>query len=103
MHEGILERYLYICTWPAFSISLQVINFDMRIEILALPNLHLVIYEGILEFDLYIYLNLVSLKNQPLTASSLPYKTNLHLDIYEGKLEFELYIFIWSASKIILH
>ena len=53
--EGILEIDLYICTWrppESASSGLHEVRFifDIRIEILALINLH----EGKLEFDLYI-------------------------------------------------
>ena len=63
----------------------------MRIEILALTNLYLDIHEGILEFDLYLYL--VSLQQPPgglilffdKRIEILTIK-NLHLDIHEGIL-----------------
>ena len=72
----------------------------MRIEILALTNLHLDIHEGISEFDLYICIwsaYRISLQDQPPAASRWPKTifdmrieiltiTNLHLDIHKGIL-----------------
>ena len=55
MHKGILECYLYICTWaslqyqPPAASTWQDIIFDMRIDILALKNQHLHMHENILD------------------------------------------------------
>ena len=57
IHDGILGDDLYICTWPASRISLQLppaasrgpdIIFYARIEILTITNLPLDIHDGIL-------------------------------------------------------
>ena len=118
-HIGELPIYLYLASLqyqpPAASRWPDII-FDMRIEILALTNLHLDIHEGISEFDLYICIwsaYRISLQDQPPAASRWPKTifdmrieiltlTNLHLDIHEGILESYLYICTWPASSISL-
>ena len=105
-HIGELPLYLYLASLqyqpPAASRWPDII-FDMRIEILALTNLHLDIHEGISEFDLCIWSAYrISLQDQPPAASRWPKTifdmrieiltlTNLHLDIHEGILESYLY------------
>ena len=59
IHEGIIKYDLLICTWLASRINLQrppsgQIFFDVRIEILTLPNLYLDMLEGILKINLHI-------------------------------------------------
>ena len=117
-HIGELPIYLYLASLqyqpPAASRWPDII-FDMRIEILALTNLHLDIHEGISEFDLYICIwsaYRISLQDQPPAASRWPKTildmrieiltiTNLHLDIHKGILVWPLFS-TWLASRISL-
>ena len=86
--------YLYLA-----ASSRSDIIFDMRIEILALTNLHLDIHEGILEIDLYICTwrppGSASRKSDIIFDMRIEILAliNLHLDINEGILEFDLYIY----------
>ena len=96
-------QYLPVTTsrWPD-------IIFYMRIEILALTNLHLDINEGILELDLYICtwrppwsaFNSFSWPNIIfIVRIEILTFTNLHLDMPEGILKCYLYICTWPASS----